>query len=528
MELVYLWIDKYKNIEKQGFCFSPKYKCSYDPDKNELNIEENKNYKSIFPDNINITAIVGKNGSGKSSISKIIFLFSKFSITDDISKIILVVKNNQGLYYRSNFDIKTNINKLEENKYIGFEIYSYFADHINVHNIGNYFFIGNEENVIKLDQKNIIKIMINLKFDKNFKLSSFMYIPSVLNIVNKKDKIDKVFEQIMLKNNTKYKQKAKDIFNMINDTYHKFLAISFIENHFEKKTIRLGSNLEGLHIDNFNNDELNCLKDIKCLEKKLSDEPIHSRDVFNKIFSNDQVKIINALSKKEKEIYAKYYNYFYYFDLIDSKDRHYNDLSYGEKVIFGQLIWIYHVLSRKNEDILFVFDEPDISLHPEWQRKYLYEIYNLCSKFASESHFIITTHSPFILSDIPKENIIFLKDGKNVSDEVEIDTFGANIHTLLSNAFFMEDGLIGDFAKAKIDEVIKFLNNEESEIESIVKARNIINIIGEPIIKNQLQKMLKNVQEENINSDVDFLKQKVKELEEKIKELENEKNTNNY
>ena len=29
-------------------------------------------------------------------------------------------------------------------------------------------------------------------------------------------------------------------------------------------------------------------------------------------------------------------------------------------------------------------------------------------------HLILTSHSPFILSDIPKQNIIFLKDGKQV------------------------------------------------------------------------------------------------------------------
>ena len=60
MELVYLWVDKYKNIEKQGFNFSPRFRCEYDEEKNELTINENKDYVSIFPKNINITAIVGE------------------------------------------------------------------------------------------------------------------------------------------------------------------------------------------------------------------------------------------------------------------------------------------------------------------------------------------------------------------------------------------------------------------------------------------------------------------------------------
>lgn len=68
MELIYLWVEEYKNIKQQGFNFSPRFKCEYDKNKNELTIDENKNYISIFPENINVTAIVGENGSGKSSL----------------------------------------------------------------------------------------------------------------------------------------------------------------------------------------------------------------------------------------------------------------------------------------------------------------------------------------------------------------------------------------------------------------------------------------------------------------------------
>jgi len=68
MELVYLWVEDYKNIKKQGFNFSPHFKCHYDETTKKLTIDENKDYVSIFPKNINVTAIVGENGSGKSSI----------------------------------------------------------------------------------------------------------------------------------------------------------------------------------------------------------------------------------------------------------------------------------------------------------------------------------------------------------------------------------------------------------------------------------------------------------------------------
>jgi len=61
----------------------------------------------------------------------------------------------------------------------------------------------------------------------------------------------------------------------------------------------------------------------------------------------------------------------------------------------------------------------------------------------------------------------FLKKGtdgncKNITEETNIETFGANIHSLLSHGFFMNDGLIGDFAKEKINKAIEYLNKKKN------------------------------------------------------------------
>lgn len=134
------------------------------------------------------------------------------------------------------------------------------------------------------------------------------------------------------------------------------------------------------------------------------------------------------------------------------------------------------------------------------------------------------SHSPFLLSDIPKENVIFLEKDKstgnciNVTKNIEINTFGANIHSLLSNGFFMKDGLMGEFSKNKIEEVIKYLDEEESKINSKEEAQNIIEIIGEPILKNTLVSMYEKRFYKN-ESKLEVLKRKQKEIENEIKEL---------
>lgn len=70
MKLVYLWIEESKNIQKQGFNFNGRFNCHYDDTTQTLTITEDKNYINIFPEHITMTAIVGENGSGKSSLIK--------------------------------------------------------------------------------------------------------------------------------------------------------------------------------------------------------------------------------------------------------------------------------------------------------------------------------------------------------------------------------------------------------------------------------------------------------------------------
>ena len=56
----------------------------------------------------------------------------------------------------------------------------------------------------------------------------------------------------------------------------------------------------------------------------------------------------------------------------------------------------------------------------------------------------IVTHSPFVLSDIPTDNVLTLR--KNIHDVGQIGCFGANIHEMLRNTFFLQNGTIGDYA----------------------------------------------------------------------------------
>lgn len=69
MELIYAYAEKYRIFERKEFCFSDKFIVKYDRENNHLSIKRNPDYIDIYPENIvRISAIVGKNASGKTSL----------------------------------------------------------------------------------------------------------------------------------------------------------------------------------------------------------------------------------------------------------------------------------------------------------------------------------------------------------------------------------------------------------------------------------------------------------------------------
>ncbi|MCS5421837.1 MULTISPECIES: ATP-binding protein [Psychrilyobacter] len=99
MELLYLWVEKYKTIENQGFNFSPRY-C-FEFNEGNLTKEERDHLENFFEENIvNITGIFGGNGSGKSTLLEILstiknnreaeFNYKYFYIYKDNEKIKLI------------------------------------------------------------------------------------------------------------------------------------------------------------------------------------------------------------------------------------------------------------------------------------------------------------------------------------------------------------------------------------------------------------------------------------------------------
>ena len=99
---------------------------------------------------------------------------------------------------------------------------------------------------------------------------------------------------------------------------------------------------------------------------------------------------------------------------------------------------------------------------------------------------VVATHSPIILSDIPKDNIIRLKRGIGIVAGEEC-TFGANIGKLFYDSFFLQEGSIGRFARHEIQWAIDNIDNKELNKDEQKRMVYIVNNIGDKFLREKLK-----------------------------------------
>jgi len=578
MELVYLWVEEYKNIEKQGFNFSPRFECKFENDTLTI-IEKDKDeyIDNFFGDNINVTAIVGKNGSGKSSIIEQILESLSSIYRDRLSKkYFICFFDGEKLHCDTN-----NITNIEVHPNPSIEIKK-------IEEQSQYLLDGLEGiKVLYLDNQTYTA---NLSFLEQIDTIPTKYGRDEINIIASNENYNKT-QTILIKNAQKYKNtllekemkkffiptsleiKYKNISENILSLFKSERSILNILNPFKKN---IKSKINTLQ-QNFNNNlENNKYQDAFIELKKLSDiltniDNLKNPSIlnqlgidntiskytfnseFNKTYTDKLTYANNTLSIKVEDIDDDLQNFInslpqglFDFNLKDDT-KSFNELSYGEKqllILFNHILFYssdtsYNKVDNQtgeDEDIniknYFIFlDELEIGMHPDWQKKPIAYLLNLLKYIPNKKfHIILTTHSPFLLSDIPKQNIIFLDTYKKEDEGVEngkqkvgnckvVDglsqTFGANIHTLLSDSFFMDGGLMGEFAKDKINNVIKFLTDKESDIKDKDESKKIIEIIGEPFLKQKLEQMYENKYPKS-------KEEKIQELEAEIERLKND------
>jgi hypothetical protein len=167
-------------------------------------------------------------------------------------------------------------------------------------------------------------------------------------------------------------------------------------------------------------------------------------------------------------------------------------ISSGHKAYINLFANFYSISSKiKGKDVLICIDEGDLYFHPKWQTEYLFKLINILPKLLDKKcQLFLTTHSPFLVSDLPKSNLIFVQKGDDETlsvisnEQIEGETFGGNIGELYLDAFFMKGSLISHFAASKIQSIVNKARSGKVQVNN--DDRILIQEIGDELIRSQL------------------------------------------
>jgi predicted ATPase len=142
--------------------------------------------------------------------------------------------------------------------------------------------------------------------------------------------------------------------------------------------------------------------------------------------------------------------------------------SSGEYHFFSTMVGL--MATVKTNSLVFI-DEPEVSLHPNWQMKYLSFIREIFrDKEYATSHIVIATHSHFIISDLKSDSskILGLKRTKESIETIpfprHFDTFGWSAEDVLYNVFNVRSSL-NYYLEADLTELLGMIANNENKPE---------------------------------------------------------------
>ncbi|MBA3922765.1 MAG: restriction system-associated AAA family ATPase, partial [Nostocaceae cyanobacterium] len=153
---------------------------------------------------------------------------------------------------------------------------------------------------------------------------------------------------------------------------------------------------------------------------------------------------------------------------MTGKEVDYVSLSDGEHQL-GQILGMFCMLSSPN--LLFLLDEPESHFNPLWRVKFISRILDLPTKDgdrresskATEQECLLTTHSPFVPSDMQREKVFIFS--KNETGEIEvknpnIQTFGTTFDTIIEQCFEVRPP-ISDVARDEIKGLMESENPKD-------------------------------------------------------------------
>lgn len=246
------------------------------------------------------------------------------------------------------------------------------------------------------------------------------------------------------------------------------------------------------------------------------------------------------------------------WDISFTKDGHSEEtlsqMSSGERQFMHSLSYIiYHLNNLQSvkdgsyrvryHNVSLIFDEAELYYHPNFQRKFISSLIKMLSwsninpNIIRGVNILVVTHSPFVLSDVPKCHTLYLRDGM-VDNDNHKETFCGNVHQLLGDNFFMEYSF-GEVAKENVEEIIKLYNQNQKDQKdkqdsariqyqnNEPKYKFVTSIIADDYLKRKVEEMMKELDilygsresEEEIDRKISDLRKEIEYLNNKKRNI---------
>lgn len=275
------------------------------------------------------------------------------------------------------------------------------------------------------------------------------------------------------------------------------------------------------------------------LKKEFQDNFLDAVGLYN-LFKQVSYLNINALKKKqidkllssEQEIYENYRIEDFTADKklfqISSINIRKSDINYPisyKNLSDGEHQFIHIVgtlMMMKEENALFLFDEPETHFNPKWKYEYTETFKKVTSE--QKSQILLTTHDPVLLSGLAKENVIvFTRSQEDIERtyKPDRDLRGMGVDAILTSEIF---GLNSTLDTETLNDIIERrkllvkkekqqLTNEE-EIQLNLLSKKLIDIdfnipFADPLYKDFIL-AFENL---DIYKRTDLTKEEVKERE---------------
>lgn len=528
-QIVYFYVPDYIIYKEEGFCISSSQEINLvkkDNNKYSFEVHTKKDFVDFFKnERINIKVLCGKNGVGKTTLLELMAGRLKPK-----QRCIVLLQDSNG-YFACNekavVDYDSKLIDINNTDYsIDFSLKEACVTHVNM---------------------NITDFNLHKNIVQHYKENPEIYD----NVLKSKDLITHFTVELWnFKNNIELLQYGTlksllidyDSFDFENWFSSDILAYFFT---MQLQDIKYESVVDAIEQQLREGDEdyKTFFEDMLCSQSEL--QPLIDKyselkeEIFDKEFElmhdfNRAQKILRKFSttiydftKTAFELFNETLDYMdrdpyslFYFSGYSKHEnwpnRYIKNLSNGEWAFIKYVYEIFHSMIQHN-GLWWYIDEPGQHFNPEFYReflekymyaymvvkKYLVSINNINdNKFNPDKPFtiIFSTHSPFLLSDLTNDYVIYLEKNDNVTSQVFAkDCFAGNIGEMFNTNFFLEK-TIGIRAEKYLNSMLEDLNTNKinPKDDKFYEFKCIVKHIGDDLLKSLLLQRLENYEENYI------------------------------